>query len=280
MHHRPCSALLLALLLLLAGCNGLPPPESAASPTATSTAVEIPSASPTGFPPGVTGVGIAEPFTLSEAHARELNRSYTVRQETAIRFTNGTLYTSDTSTTRIGESRTRYTYTVTVRGSGPNFLGGGNGTLTAHSNGTAVLRRIQTDDTTSYGVYTTPDGELIPPTSVNHGTPRNTERIATLFGHVQNTSVTRQGDGSFVIQATALGSDTLEIDGGSIQNVTNPTFTATLTAPGLVQQYELRFNGTLNGDSVTVQEHVRYRDLGSTTVAQPAWYDTAENATT
>lgn len=268
----------LTLLVVLAGCNGLAP---ATSPTVSDEQTASPAVSPTEttpgqeFPPGLTTEGVSEPFALSDAHAAALDTSYTVREAATIRYANGTVHTNETSNVAVASNDSRYRYTSTVRGTASNFVGGGEGTLTAYSNGTVVLQRVEHADNTTYGIYTTSSGDPVRPSEVYHGTPRNAERIVTLFGEAENVSVAERTGGAYDLRATLLAVDALDVRGTTIRNVTDVELTATVTADGLVRSYELSLRGTVDGNAVTVTERTRYSGVGSTTVARPGWYDEA-----
>jgi hypothetical protein len=256
-------------VVLLAGCSGLA--TSGSSPTATSPAGE--------YPPGTTADSVAEPFTLAGAHADALDASYTVDQRYEISYANGSTRLDRTSTVAVGDDGTEYLWNRTVSGTNPGFFGADSGTIIHYSNGSIVARAITYGEghpsagTTEYEVVYDPDGSRAAPWTVFHGTPRNDERIAVLFGDLSNVSVTREDTTTYRVRATSLADDTIEVAGERNTNVSAVEFAATVTPDGLVRAYELKLRGTLDGQEVTATERIRYSDLGRTTVEEPGWYD-------
>lgn len=281
--------ILIICFVLLAGCSALgtadtnttsPEPSDtqistapAQSNTQTSTPTETPETRD--LPPGIISGDVSGPFTLVQAHVEGLQTSYTVTQRYDIRFTNGSLYTSEVATVAVAEDESNYQVETTVRGSRPRFLGADNGTRknVIYSDGSAVFRRTEYEGATQYvGPYN--ENERVPPGAAYRGTPRNEERIPVLFGQISNVSVTRQSDDSYRIRGTPSG-DSVEVSGVQVSNVTVGEFTAMVTSEGLVREYLLTIRGTVNGQDVLVTEQVRYSAIGSTTVEEAPWYDDA-----
>ena len=263
-------------LVLLAGCNGL---GAADAPSAQPTASAPTTATTTSifeFPPGVTADGVAEPFTLANAHADALaDTSYTVRETRSLRYANGTLRSREVETNRMVAERGVYRYDLVVRGTVEQFYGGTEGALTYYANGSAVARKtVVGNGNTAYGMEYGPSGDLLDPARVYHGTPRNAERIGALLSTVK-ASVEAGENGTVRIRATELSGGTLTVDGTTVSNVSNVEFRATVAPSGLVREYRLRFEGTVDGRRVTGLEHVRYSDVGSTTVEEPDWLENA-----
>jgi len=227
----------------------------------------------------VSSGDVTAPFQLVEAHRDQLRESYTVGEEYAIRFENGTLYQSELSTTEVATTASRYRHQTAVMGTAPNFLGGVDGTLTIFSNGTVAVRKLTVGENNTYRIYTDASGTPIDPATVAHGTPTNDDRISTLFSYAESVKVERHNASTYTVEATVFTTESLIVGGTTIQNVSVDSFTATITADGLVQRYELELSGTLAGQPVSVTERVEYTAVGSTTVEPPAWVETALNAT-
>lgn len=256
-----------ASIVLLAGCSGFGFP-AAPSPTATPTHTPT-----TQYPPGLTAEGVSDPFALATAHASLLqNASYSVNHTSAVRYANGSLYTSENANTRVAANEDRYRYTAVVAGRAAHFLGGGNGTVNLFSNGSVVVRRYTTENRTSHNVVYTPNGEPAAPSSVYHGTPVNDERIAILFGQLSNTTVTRESESSYNIRGTSFANHSIEVNGIQISNVTAVEFTAAVRQDGLVQEYRLSLRGEVDGHTVRVVERVGYSAIESTRVTEPSWF--------
>ena len=288
-----------ALLLVLSGCNAL---QGTDGPTASPTQVPTPRLTPTqppmgsstdtkgertigtadpgSYPPGISPDGISAPFTVASVHGDVLqNESYTMREFSEIRYTNGTVVTSEHITANIGPDDTRYLYRRTVNGTATGLLAGGNGTLVNYANGSVVFRKTVVEgNVIGPRIVLDVNGEPASPTAVYHGA--NTNRIGTAFSRLSNVSVTRVNDTAVRIQATELATDSIRLNARPIRNVSLESFSATVTADGFVRAYRYSFGGTLDGHPVTVTRRVRYSDVGTTTVEAPPWYDEAvENAT-
>jgi len=292
-------AVLVALLIVLAGCNAFggtdSPTESATSvPTVRSTPTEAPDSPSTSageetttgtpgvgsYPPGVSADGISAPFSLASAHAGALeNRSYTVRTAYEIRYQNGTVYAGDSITATVGPGDDTYRYRRTVRGKATGVLGMTNGSIHLYANGSVVVRRfvVGTNATEPF-VVRDANGDPVPPHDVFPLAPY--DRIGTAFSRLSNVSVERLNDSAYRVRATESATESVRIRAISVRNVSLETFTATITADGLVREYRYRLRGTVDGHAVTVTKRYRYADVGNTTVEAPPWYDEVlENAT-
>ncbi|MFT4889392.1 MAG: hypothetical protein ACI9YT_000301 [Halobacteriales archaeon] len=297
-------AVLVALLIVLAGCNAFgvtdSPPESATSvPTVRPTPTEAPDSPSTSageetttgtavagsYPPGVSGDGISAPFSLASAHEGAIdNRSYTVRTAYEIRYHNGTVYAGDRVAATVGPGDDsyqyrRYRYRRSVYGKATGVLGATNGTIHLYANGSVVFRRIVAGtNATEPFVVRDVNGDPVPPHDVFPLAPY--DRIGTAFSRLSNVSVERVNDSTYRVRATESATESVRIRGFPIRNVSLETFTATITANGLVRKYRYRRRGTVEGHAVTVTKRYRYADVGNTTVEAPPWYDQAvENGT-
>jgi hypothetical protein len=275
----------LGLLLVIAGCNGLQSPESTThsptlqptatvAPGSTSTASVGTSSTTTGSSlPGFTAGEVSGPFTLASAHGNVLqNQSYTVTESSSIRYSNGTVVTEERITATIGPTDSRYVYRRTVNGTTPALFGRANGTMVQYANGSVVFRKAIVDGTVAErGIVTDGNQEPVPPNAVYHRSKTN--RIGTVFTRLSIVSVTQINDTTFRIEATEFDTDTLRVDSQQIRDVSLDSFSATVTVDGFVRTYEYRFQGTVNGNTVTVTERVRYGEVGTATVDPPSWYE-------
>lgn len=254
---------------VLAGCSGFTPGE---------TTTERTTLGDDEYPPGITEDGIEDSFALADAHSESLrDTSYSVTQTSEIRYANGTLYTRENQSTYVGADKTKFRYRSTVTGTAARFLGGTSGTVEIYSNGSVVVRKLEARGNVSYGQVTTPEGEPADPLSTYRGMPLQSSRIPILFGQISEVSVTPQDNGTYLVQATAFSSNNLEVRGTLVRNITAVDFTATVNSDGLVREYRLSFQGTVNGQDVTVTEHVRYSSIGTTSVEEPGWFEQATN---
>ena len=270
----PLSAVLFALLLVLAGCNGFTLGGSETS-TQRVTPANVPTDEPTPTPipqlaPGVTGKGVTEPERLGEAHESILeNISYTVDQNVSVRYLNGTIYRQRTSHIQHAMNDGRF-YLAHNRSL---VSGRGSSGFSAWSNGKRTLVARSSNNTTRY---------LIPPQgSLSFGSPG--ERIAALFGSVETHVVAQeQRDGITVyrVKATGLVRDPPTF-ANEWQNPRDVTLRALIDSRGFVYEYQLSYEATVNGVPIYVYEQVRYTDLRNTTVERPPWYEEAiENVST
>jgi len=247
----------LVTVVVLAGCSGFTPEETTieTTPSEDETTIETTPSGDVEYPPGITDDKIADSFTLADAHSTTLqDTSFSVSQTSEIRYTNGTLYTRENQSTHVAADKTRFRYRSTVNGTAPRFLGGPSGTVELYSNGSVVVRKLEARGNVSYGLVTNPQGEPADPLSTYRGMPLQSSRIPILFGQIENVSVTRQSNGTYLVEATSSSSNTLEVRGTSVRNITAVDFSATVTSDGLVREYRLSFQGTVNGQPVTVTE--------------------------
>lgn len=253
-------------LVVLAGCNFGQGPRQ----THTSTPAPVPSETAASIPPTTAPpAGVQNPFERARIHTSSLQQTaYTVNETYVIRYRNGTVYHRRVATTRVGANRSTYNFTSRARTEAPNHPG--NHTTYAYSNGSVAALRVSTADGMTDQVFRPREGE---PFSSEYVTTRatNEERLAFLYSIARNVSIAEEGEAGYVLRATTIAEDTLEVDGIEIQNTSVDVFSARFV-DGLVREYLLRLQGTVGGRSVTVTEQVRYSMVGNTSIAPPERY--------
>lgn len=269
---------LVALAVILAGCNSLALGGDK-TPTSTVTPADVPTDEPTSTPvpqlaPGLTGKGVTDAFALAEAHTAVLdNTSYTRHNSGRTQYVNGTIFRQSTG-------RSQYTaddsWLYTIQN---GFDMNGNGSLSGWSNGERVIIARMSNNTTSYNIPRNHDGEPIPPRVLSFGT--RGERIALLFSTVETrvtNRTTRNGTTLYRVETINVTNQAAFEVG---QNPRNVTFWALISSQGVVREYRLHYTATLNNSTARIHRHVRYTDIGNTTVERPPWYDEAiENTST
>ncbi|WP_049902751.1 DUF7537 family lipoprotein [Halococcus agarilyticus] len=274
----------LVLAVVLAGCNGLVI-GGEGTPERTLTPAAVPTDEPTPTPrpdlaPGLTGDGVADPFTLGNAHASVLaGTSYTLHENVSTVYRSGMIYSSGAVEARITADEGRYSVIQT-------------GSLTSASfpvieerfwsNGDRTLSVRTSTDGTAYEIARGGDDGPLPLRQVMADDPTNSERIATLFGAMETRVVdrtVRNGTRLYRVRGSDLTS-TFALD-DEWENPHNAVLVAFVDPRGFVHEYRLRYVASLDGDPVRVSRRVRYTDVGSTTIERPPWYEAAvRNATT
>lgn len=294
---RQVPVLVLALALVLAGCNGFVSGDDTPTETVTPVAVPTDEATPTPTPqlaPGLERSGVTDPFALGEAHAAALdNRSFTIHSETTIRFSNGSLYRHEESSGRLAANRSRYDVSANVSGLTP-IRNASWYSVEAWSDGSQVFTAQRIDENTSYDVQHGLDGSPTSPSEGYNGffrfDPDTGQGVYTLFGATETRFVgetRRNGNQFYQVTATNVTDPNAFVEWGTT-DLRYPSLRALVAPNGLVREYRLDYTATLDGRGVngterTVQvDHwLSYTDIGNTTVERPPWYDEAlANAST
>lgn len=273
MSARLPPAVLVALLVVLAGCGGFggnvsdgsSPDERPATtqPTAAgSTGADPATTGGDSLPPGVTDTGLRSPEALAAAHTALLrNHSYTVNYTEVSRFENGSLAIRLVQVVHRSGERVLYE----ARDSGP---------LTEVGYGDTS---VWIDGSTGVRLDEDPDGTLgYDRPSVPRGFVPDTERWgAGLRDRVDGGefSVERLDGGDR--PRYRLVSDDLD----TVEAVTNATIRVVVDDRGFVHRYRYELDQALAGTPVHVVVLVRFSDLGETTVPRPDWVDEALNET-
>lgn len=267
--------LLVAGLLVLAGCGGL----GGGTPTPAPTAPAETTAGADAFvAPGVTREGIADPDALARAHGAAVEgRSYVLASERVARYPNGTLRSRLTVRVALGADHGYRATASTAGPEAPTFLGDPPATGTFWSNGTTYARRFTHGERTvynefeprqngagtwSYWVRTVPFGG------------RQSDPVSfyrAVFWSARSWSVERRpANGTAAYRLVATGTTESGFD-PDVTRLRTARLVADVAPSGLVRTLSLRYAGESAGAPVRVRWTVRYRGVGSTAVARPPW---------
>lgn len=261
----------LALLVALAGCNGLAR-DRAATETATVTPVAVPTTdeesgslaagTDRAWPPGLANGTLVDPVALVSAHVFELDRrSYTVWHTRQVVTANGTVLVNRSlrGTFSAGER-----YRVVVDRRGQTTIGDGERTV-AYSDGQRASREVS--------VYRDGERQFLPnrsgtdmpvaPQSILEFRPDFGERLRWAFTSSANLTVDREfsntlGGGNLNYHVTASLSNT-----STGPTVSNGTLRATIDPNGIVRLYSLTYTTTRADRRVRVRERGGYVNLAT-----------------
>lgn len=259
-------ALLVAALLVLAGCSGLQPPGSGpAEPTDTVTPVAVPAADDDQLPPGVRSDGIINETRLARAHRSALaNRSWTRRGRAAVVYQNGSVYDAS-SIRRIVDDRNGTAIEILNRSSKGRSWN--HVRVTRWTNGTVrAVRREYRNGTTGYEFHRVQWSDA----GIGSASPVN---LLAAFGATPRGKRTVEGSTAYLFVADGVTG----VPFGSYESVEQAgegRLRALVTAEGFVRWTRLRAPvriGDANGRYVIDDEFV----LGGTSVGRPDWVATA-----
>ena len=281
---RPGRVVVIAAAVFLAGCSGVPLLDDggASTPTDEAPTVGPPAVDP---PPGVLSLQVANPAELGRAHARAIeNRSYVLTSNRTVRYEDGTLRSRMVTRVAVEEGPGFLVRISTAGPAAPVLLGRPPASAVYWSDGETYLRRLTREGETTH-VETEPPGTWIGTrsfwtTSVPFGGRNN--RPSTYYASVFSAVPTRV-TGPTTVDGTATYR--IENDGdrpfpdgsfpGRVESVHDVSLVALVDSDGLVRRLDLRYAGTVEGESVRVERRIRYSDVGSTTVGRPSWYEKA-----
>jgi hypothetical protein len=269
------TAVVVCLLVVLAGCNAPAGDATTETPATTATAAPVPADST--LAPGVTKEGVVDPERLAAAHRGAIrNRSYTLAANRTVRYANGTLRSGLWLRVRLGERRT-YRATASTAGSeGPVFLGEPPATAEFWGNGSVYVRRFAHDGEQTYNTFEPVRGAgtwqywvRTVPFGGGVGSPRRF--IGDLFATVPTRldGTTRNTTAYRLVGDSATG----PVEG--IDGVSEVRLTAVVRADGLVRSISLQYAGRVDGEPIRVTRRVRYERVGRTTADRPPWFDRA-----
>lgn len=281
---RPGPAALLAVVVVLAGCSGLPfvGGEGGDRPAATTVPDGPESTRP---PPGVLSQQVTGPRELGRAHARAIeNRSYVVTSNRTVRYANGTVRSHIAVEVAIDEEREFLAAVSTAGQEAPVLLGEPPATAVYWSDGTTYLRRLTRDGERTFVEFDPPETWIgtwsywVKTVPFGGGANRPATFYSSLF-----SAVPASVDGRTTVANTThfrLVNDrdrpfTDRTFPGRVSSVRDLSLVALVDGDGLVRSLELRYSGTIDGEPVQVRHTVRYADVGTTSVDRPTWYDRA-----
>ncbi|MXR39834.1 hypothetical protein GRX01_00460 [Halobaculum sp. WSA2] len=261
--RREAAALLLALLLVLAGCaDAVGSGDDAGGRTVNPALADTPTATPTppgGFPAGVDRGGVTVERVVDAHRTALANGSWTVTFTRTVAGPNGTVERSR-ARTLVNGSRTLSTF---ERVRGDDRLG------SAHwSNATAGASR-RTDWEGAVSLEGRPG---------DPGTPTGVDPTggAWLYAAFLDTDPeyagTESTDGGTV---TVLRGKAGRIERAGLPDRTSVRLRARIGADGVVRSLTLRYEVFLGDDPGVVRIEIRTTAVGSTTVPRPEWVDRA-----
>lgn len=268
-------AALVVGLVLIAGCSGfasVPSDPATETPTLSPAPVAEPTPSatppPTARPslaPGIGPEGVRDPFAVSSAHTVALtDASFRFTDRLTVRNVSGGLrYHRNSSVAVEGDEFLSYD-----RISGPRAaaIRQPPGAFDLYSDGTQFRGRFVTETETS---YTQSDGSIYIQQRERYNPPPYQGRLFAVFSLPEQWTVT---------------TDPLRLSGQSPRTNPGPlgpgvearqlTVTATVE-DGVVTTWTAHYATQVDGEPVIVTRHVRYFDVGETTVSRPPWYGEA-----
>ena len=252
----------LALLVVTAGCNGLPGFDGDATPTPEQ------SVDPATVP-GVGANASVDAQRLASAHADTLsNRSFTVEQRVVVRNGSDVVVRETHTVSRMAANRSRYRFEQTI--TGPAAVEDDrDATVELFADGERAYRSLRVDDRTQQERIRGADGDPLDPRAAFGPQPTLRNRIELVIGVAGNTSVSATDD-TVEITGTADGSALGPVS-GDLRAVENGTVSVTVGPDGRVREYTVAYDARLDGESVTVRETVAVFGVGETSIARPEW---------
>jgi hypothetical protein len=266
-------AVVLAAVVLLAGCGSVATPDGEVTPTRTITAVPLPQETPTprGPPvlaPGLSAEGVFDAAELADAHAATLSAtSFTAVREERRQRADGSLVSSYRSVVRMSAAGDRFRYGLNQTDVRDGRFR--NQSLARYADGTRVYAATTRGGETTYSVLGDP-GEPTDPSAVFRENATARVGVVRLFGALRLDVTDRLTvDGRTVYRVTVEnGSQRL----GTLRDV---SLNATVREDGLVTAYRLSYAI----GSLRVAVAVDFRDVGATEITPPGWLPAARNAT-
>jgi hypothetical protein len=272
---RTALVLVLAVILLTAGCSTVDVPGGSGTPTAEATPVPVGTAEPTPGASGLTLRGVQEPSELADAHATALsNTTFRLVSEERLVSEAGTTLVHSSKRVTVGRTPGRYHYTAVS-----------NGTFSwqfptvereeLYANGSHVYGLTARDDGQAAELLTTAGTEPVAPSQVMHDDPTRRWTIYTHLSRLGGVTVEPVGGGDYRIHGTRFEGNTVAGPAGVVRNVTLHEFAAVVGPDSVVRGYWFSYEGTFRGRRVTGRVAVRYEEIGTATVERPDWVETA-----
>ena len=288
--HRSILAVLLVLLLVFAGCNGIGFGDTAQS-TQTVTPASVPTDEPTPTPVPQLAPGLKRNSmnvtALAQAHNTILqNTSFTQKTVRTARYPNGTLFSQEVTISRIGENgnvssslnRTNVRTAVEV----PD-----NVSIVTDSEGwieetRVISKNTLTNNTTTYTERPLQSGE---PGLVSGYTGANTIQRSFSGTDPRVTDVlSRNGTTLYRVNSTVLKVGMRGPPGVSsigeewiFKNLSQANQQALISPSGVVHRHQKNYKITTDNNTLSITLTTQYTNIGSTTVERPPWYGKAPN---
>lgn len=256
MNRKLVSAVAVAALLVLAGCAGTTQSTTTTttgSPTTTTQAPTTTTADPVQYvAPGVSTEGVVDGFRLGAAHADTLRlNSYTVVQTETTTAADGTVISSTETVAKHGDTATAGTKTVDGEQVAAFYHDGTSGTMKT-GNETAALATPTDAWTQSLGAWKEDIYAVVSASDVT------VEQFETEDGKVR-------------VRLTAENPTKLV----SVPNdAENANVEIIVSGIGLVNEYTISYDTTVDGEPATYTKTVAFTDLDGTSVDAPDWHVT------
>ncbi|WP_123533482.1 DUF7537 family lipoprotein [Halosimplex salinum] len=275
------AAAVVVVLVVLAGCSGIVPGPDPDSGPETVTPAPVPTDE--GFPPGIGPSGVTDSSALAVAHAAALDgNAYTLLSNRTVRRPNGSIRSVLAVELELSPSR-RYHVDVSVRGpDAPVVIGEPPTRAEYWADDETYLRRQVIDNRTEYSRYDASEDYVgtwrfwLGTVALDIGPEADLRRTLDSFRTSVAERTTDDGRELVHIVGTATRSDEFVDDQSDAGAVTNATLHAFVTESGFVESYHVVYDAErADGSVVRVRRSVRFREVGSTTVDRPSWYDEA-----
>jgi len=272
-------AAVVAVVVLLAGCSGVALGPGGESETVT----PVPVPTDSGFPPGLGPSGVEDVSTLAASHAGTLDEtSFTVLTNRTVRWPNGSIRSAMNVRLKLSATR-NYHADVSVYGSEGSVIFGEPPTEAEYwANDEVYLRRQEIDNRTVFSRYSTSEEYVgtwrfwLGTIALDIGPSTDLRRTVGSFDTRVAGQPTVDGEQVVHITGTAVTSERFVDDQSDAFDVRNATLHAFVTESGFVRSYYVIYEADLPDQrTVTIRRSVRFRDVDSTTIDRPPWYDEA-----
>lgn len=262
------SAVVLTILLLLAGCSATQPQRSIQRDGSTVTPAPVPESTNETvsrhlLAPGIGPTGVIDPIALSEAHEHALtDRAFIRTANRTITTTDGAVVTQQSFVTRVGSTH-RVRHTV-LRAEGPQAPYFGEDESTElWTIGDRQYQAIDRNNETSYREL--PSWETIQPSLI--APPSG---AAFLVGSIFETNVSARPSGrALVLTGNQLASPSLLSSATGVQDPHNASLRAVIRRDGLVRSYSIRFSASAHNRPIEFSITVRYARVGNPAIGPP-----------
>lgn len=267
----------------LAGCSSMAP-VSTEQPRTSITPAPVPTepAEPTPIPelaPGLTARGVVDPLALAAAHETALSsRSETVRLRRVVRYANGELRSERIQVTKVNANRSRFHTVITVDGSYPPFFGD---RLEFYTDGETLIQATILPNRSSF--FRIPLERYREQNSIeNVISSPDAGQVFLLFATVETrvvARVERAGRMQYRLRSTHLVRPGTLAEAEDVDDPHNVSLTAVVDQRGILLEFTLRYDATIDGRPVTVISSGSHSAIGRTTVPRPTWLELARNRT-
>lgn len=261
----------LALLVVLAGCNGAVSPATPSETEEISTPTDTVSPDPSEteaddptLPAGVSRSGVTDPTAFTDAHTAALeNVSFELNHSTTVVAENGTVLARSVRRGSVASKR-HYRLNWTQTGQAADRTP--RTTTFYAANGTVDRRTVFADGNVSvFSPSSDPPAVFSRLGIVDYGTVYLTVSSANETSIEERPPV--ENESRFLVTATGVSVSPKF----GVTNVTEARATLLVRESGLVERFILIYRGTLDGQSVTVRTTISYDTVGEATVDQPNW---------